>query len=529
LNDLRLYNIPKQTWHGVKETDNAENTEERRSPAPRYGHCAAAMDDNHLLVFGGKTDKNILLNDTWIYSLQENTWTEVLSVNHMGQRFIPSPRVHASMLSVRPFTIDLTPNAVNGFIVYLFGGTNEEENLGDLWRINPTNFLWERVISVGFAPSPRYGHSMVAIENQKTFMIIGGCTVSPLSEYEGQQLPADISIAQMSKKYQSLLDSQFVQLNRKLNGLSTTDYKIAEEKLFESWKTAKAMNYYHKKNNALHTNPLIDVYFYNLQDDSWEERKFPKVSGEIPKSRMYFGAQSIGNFLFVIGGCYPTSLMSKCVDENFPDINVFDLKTHTWTKPLPINSDQYYQQTLLIAEADLIRAQNHLQKEKLEGLSLGAPGGLTREVAIAQMMVNVCQWRKEQLEKKKREDFLQPNPTIAATFTAVRQRIVYIGGFTPGLSFRRDILALSVEHVFERERRLQEMYDAKLELDRKDAEAKAAMDNLISSFELRSRLLEEQRNREREIKEMTLADVSLLPFVLLFYFCNYFLFLFKTK
>lgn len=395
-------------------------------------------------------------------------------------------------------------------LIFLFGGTNEEENLADLWKINPKTLIWQRVIMCGSPPSPRYGHSMIPIENERTFMIIGGCTISPQHEYEGTKMPHDISMTAMNNKYQSLLDQQFIQLNKKLRGLSTTDYRIAEEKLYDSWKDAKAMNYYLKK-NARHTNPVIDLYWYNIQEGYWEDRNFPKISGEIPKSRIYFGVQCISHFLFLVGGCYPTSLMTKCVDEKYTEINVFDLFTHTWTKPLPINSDQYYQQTLLVAEADIVRAQNHLKQEKLEGLSLGAPGGITKEVAIAQMMLNVCLWRKEQLEKKKREGFLQPDPTIAMTFTALRQRLIFAGGFTPGQSFRRDILALSVEHMYERERRLQEMYDAKLALDRKDAEARAAMENLISAYELRAKMMEERRNRERELRDMALADVSPLP------------------
>lgn len=97
---------------------------------------------------------------------------------------------------------------------------------------------------------------------------------------------------------------------------------------------------------------------------------------------------------------------------------------------------------------------------------IGAPNGLTKEVAVAQAMLNVCVWRKQQLEKKTKEDFLSPNPIIGASFTALRQRILLVGGFTPGIGYRQDVLALSVEHVYERERRLEEMYHAKLELDR---------------------------------------------------------------
>lgn len=301
-------------------------------------------------------------------------------MNFFGERIRPSPRFHASMTAIST-THEL----------YLFGGTNEAENFADLWIFRQSTMLWEKIIPVGFVPSARYGHVLLSIEKQQTLVVIGGCTVSPVAEWEASQLPEEASIAQMHQKYQSLLDQQFIHLHKKLRGLSSTDYRVAEEKLFESWQGAKAMSYYLKKTTK-HTNPQIDLYFYQIAETMWMERKFPRFAGEIPKSRMYFGAQAIGHYLFVIGGCYPTALFTKCVDELTNkrttekkrgggreegeemmnvNINVLDLRTHTWTKPLPINSDAYYKQTMLLAEADIIRAQKKLQAERLEGISLG--------------------------------------------------------------------------------------------------------------------------------------------------------------
>ena len=278
---------------------------------------------------------------------------------------MPSPRFHASMTAI-----------TKQHEIYLFGGTNEEENYGDFWIFRQKTMLWEKIIPIGVPPSPRYGHVLLSIEKQQTLLVIGGCCVSPVAEWEASQLPEEASIAQMHRKYQSLLDQQFIQLHKKLRGLSSTDYRIAEEKLFQTWQGAKAMSYYLKKTTK-HTNPHLDLFFYQIADEMWIDRKFPRFMGEIPKSRMYFGAQAIGHYLFVIGGCYPTALFTKCVDHNphsnlqNVDINVLDLRTHTWTKPLPINSDKYYQQTMLIAQADVIRAQKKLQAERLEGFTLG--------------------------------------------------------------------------------------------------------------------------------------------------------------
>jgi len=39
--------------------------------------------------------------------------------------------------------------------VYLFGGTDGLENLGDLWLFEGASLRWQRVVAVGLPPSPR--------------------------------------------------------------------------------------------------------------------------------------------------------------------------------------------------------------------------------------------------------------------------------------------------------------------------------------------------------------------------------------
>ena len=144
----------------------------------------------------------------------------------------------------------------------------------------------------------------------------------------------------------------------------------------------------------------------------------------------------------------------------------------------------------------------------------GAPGGLTKEVALAQAFLNVCLWRKEILAKRMKEEALTPNPIIAASFTAVHQRLVFIGGFTVGSGGNRQAFALSVEQIYERERRLQVEYHAKIDIERRAEEARTNMENLISAFEYRSRIMEENRKRAREQQLMEYEDVRAFKSIL---------------
>ena len=45
---------------------------------------------------------------------------------------------------------------MEGFNVYLFGGTDGIDNFGDLWLFRADSLRWERLVAVGLPPSPRW-------------------------------------------------------------------------------------------------------------------------------------------------------------------------------------------------------------------------------------------------------------------------------------------------------------------------------------------------------------------------------------
>jgi hypothetical protein len=60
---------------------------------------------------------------------------------------------------------------------YLFGGRTPNGKLhDDLFLYNRTNMLWTHINSFNLGPSPRFGHSSVAIHNSGTpsFVVFGG-------------------------------------------------------------------------------------------------------------------------------------------------------------------------------------------------------------------------------------------------------------------------------------------------------------------------------------------------------------------
>jgi len=63
------------------------------SPSARAGHGMASIGDDKVLMFGGSVDLDFTLsNETWIYDLSENTWT-----NMSPQGGVPTARVLHTM------------------------------------------------------------------------------------------------------------------------------------------------------------------------------------------------------------------------------------------------------------------------------------------------------------------------------------------------------------------------------------------------------------------------------------------------
>src|SRR5690606_36441003 len=59
---LHVFNTQTYTWHLPQIAG--------ERPAARHGHTAVALSDDETLIFGGRGQTGMFLNDTWIFSLQ---------------------------------------------------------------------------------------------------------------------------------------------------------------------------------------------------------------------------------------------------------------------------------------------------------------------------------------------------------------------------------------------------------------------------------------------------------------------------
>jgi N-acetylneuraminic acid mutarotase len=147
-NETWLLDTEKLVWHKM----NCKG----EIPPPRYGHSAHLLG-SRMFIFGGKGRNGENYKDIYYLDLVEWRWVAVDTVS-TG----PSARFyHASELV--------------GKRIVIHGGWNGHDVFEDLWVFNTDTFAWMQPRVNGFAPSPRYGHSMTLLGDGR-LMLFGGVT-----------------------------------------------------------------------------------------------------------------------------------------------------------------------------------------------------------------------------------------------------------------------------------------------------------------------------------------------------------------
>eukprot|EP00667_Euglena_gracilis_P019637 EG_transcript_21074 len=136
-NDVWYLRPTDRSWHRVQCTGT--------SPKPRNGHSGDAVSDTELLVFGGimQLPAKVLYDDMWILrvAVEGAAWH---SVQQHGEG--PSARSgHAT--------------AVHDGRLYLFGGSDDDRPLADLYSFHIDSRVWTPLATTpGPGPPPREMH-----------------------------------------------------------------------------------------------------------------------------------------------------------------------------------------------------------------------------------------------------------------------------------------------------------------------------------------------------------------------------------
>jgi hypothetical protein len=71
---LRVWEKRRAEEEQREEQEEQQHRQPARMPEGRYGHIAAALDPHRMLVFGGRGVAGRVLNDTWVYHVEQDAW-----------------------------------------------------------------------------------------------------------------------------------------------------------------------------------------------------------------------------------------------------------------------------------------------------------------------------------------------------------------------------------------------------------------------------------------------------------------------
>jgi hypothetical protein len=135
------------TFTGHTTPNTYRNLMPAMSPSPRFNAAIADIEGDRLLLFGGRNNAGDRLDDTWVFDVVGNTWTELM------------PPVSPSIRDAHEMAY------LGDDTVMLFGGNDQQGStapgFGDTWLFDTVAETWSQLVVPG--PPARFQHMMVSI------------------------------------------------------------------------------------------------------------------------------------------------------------------------------------------------------------------------------------------------------------------------------------------------------------------------------------------------------------------------------
>ncbi|MHA2057761.1 MAG: Kelch repeat-containing protein [Candidatus Thorarchaeota archaeon] len=156
LNDTWLFDVDTNSWTEVFPTT---------APSERRGHILAFdSESDRVIFFGGHQGFGSPIDDTWVYNPGTNVWTEM------------SPSIAPPARFAHKMAYDSESDRV-----ILFGGAIDSLSFfSDTWAYDFNSDTWENLTTIG-SPSARGVHSMAYDSESDRVVLFGGSTL--LSSY----------------------------------------------------------------------------------------------------------------------------------------------------------------------------------------------------------------------------------------------------------------------------------------------------------------------------------------------------------
>ena len=152
-NDTWVYDLSDNTW---------TNKNPSTKPSGRLSHAMAYIGGDQALLFGGWGGGGIIFNDTWVYDLSDNTWT------NKNPSTKPSVRYRHAMAYI------------GGDQALLFGGWDNSQRFNDTWVYDLSDNTWTQDSNGepewSYVPQWRYDHGLseTSMDGSTYLVLFGG-------------------------------------------------------------------------------------------------------------------------------------------------------------------------------------------------------------------------------------------------------------------------------------------------------------------------------------------------------------------
>jgi len=138
--------IPKFSWEKIDVVSNVGDDlpEERRDYAIGY-----SPDQNEIIIFGGRTNDNRVLRDTWIFDLNQHTWRKPLLVKTDNDN--PPGRYGMVYGNDQP-----SSNSFRNAFIITHGKGSNNKMYNDVWSFDFIREAWVEIKATGDIPEARY-------------------------------------------------------------------------------------------------------------------------------------------------------------------------------------------------------------------------------------------------------------------------------------------------------------------------------------------------------------------------------------
>ena len=265
------------------------------SPPPRADYGMAYIGDDKVMIFGGYSyypeTPTETVNDTWIYDLSENSWTEVITDIKPPPRFL------------------FVMSRLEDGKVLLFGGDNEESYfIGDTWIFDSNEMTWTEIFPERH-PTPRDRAMMAYLGDNKALLFSGDdgsldyCTDTWIFDYNNLEWDS-INVSPPPGRYGGRERGQISELNE------NTIF------LFGGWDGGRSLN---------------DNWLYNSNSNEWldlniEPNNYKRSSGAMAKLK--------NNLILLFGGdtIHDTTKIDRTAYDD--DTWIFDYSKQSWNELL---------------------------------------------------------------------------------------------------------------------------------------------------------------------------------------------------